>query len=238
MAVADTRQHSIAARLSALLLFSAMAVWAGVSVQRPPAALLAWFGRWDLTADQIAYAALPILFLLLLTACFALVHWVDRRFGGDGLTDRVLRASDNALQVRGYRYDLQVVQGLLSKQSIFTALAVALLVAAAGALLSDAFRGADGARLLLGAIILALFLTLLLALTSITCYTHALQFQWQERYGKALVRLGSKFEIGSFYLLSAALLLGLALWQAWATYVFALSFALMLYRYYFFRVIG
>ena len=84
----------------------------------------------------------------------------------------------------------------------------------------------------------ALVLTLLLALTSITCYSHALQFQCQQNYGKALVRLGSKFDSASFYLLSGPLLLAAALWRPCATYVFGLLFALLLYRSYFFRLPG
>lgn len=229
--------HSrIAAKLPAWLLLSLMFVLAGVFTQRPPDTLVLLLQRAGLDQEQVHTVAFPVLFLLALMACFMIVHWLDRKLGGDGLSDRVLRKSNSALTASGYCYNQQVVQGLLSKQAVFTALAVALLVTVAGALLFSAIPLPPAKRWLLGSVAVALVLTLLLALTSITCYTHALQFQWQDEYGKALVRLGSKFDGASFYLLSGSLLLAAALWRPWATYAFGLLFALLLYQYYFFRL--
>lgn len=225
---------SIAARLPAWVLLSLLAVLAGVLIQRPPTPWVVQLSAGSLTAEQVAGAVFPLFFLFTLTISFLLIHWLDRRFGGDGLSDRVLRQSESALVHRGYHYDAQVVQGMLTKQAVFTAIAVALLVAVAGALVFGPSTLPSSQRLLLLMVAAALFLTLLFALASITCYNHALQFQWQERYGTALVRVGSKLDIASFYLLSEGLLLAASLWRPWATYGFGFVFALLLYRYYFF----
>lgn len=228
-----TRLERIRARLAAVVLLSLMGVLAGILWQRQSEAAVALLALAGMQPSDAIHIAGPVLFLVALFAAFAILHWVDRRWGGDGLSDRVLRRDDLALVSRGYRYDPQVTQGLLSKQSIFTAIAVALLIAVVSALVSDHALLVQK-RSVLWAIAVAMVVTLLLAMASITCYTHALQFQWQEHYGAALVRTGSKFDMASFYLLSGSLLLGAALWQAWATYVLGLLYAVLLYWYYFF----
>lgn len=226
----------ISARLPALILLALLFVLAGVLLQRPPQSLLQLSRMAGLDTQQAHAAAFPALFLAALFLAFVLIHTIDRLLAGDGLSHRILRSEHSAMVSRGYRYDPQVVQGLLTKQAIFTALAMALLVTVAGALLFHTRPMAPERALLLTWVAVGLVLTLLLALTSITCYTHALQFHWQDRYGKGLLRLGSKLDIASFYCLSASLLLAVGLWQPSGTYAFGLFYAILLYRYYFFSV--